>query len=88
VDLKPRTDPLPIGEQNVVVLIFAFGTEFGHGNDLSMDEVLAVPQGFVFHLTRQISECGIQPRFRVLAFYASAFRLKRLYNMGERKANT
>jgi len=62
VGSTPWTGPLPIGERKVVVLESAFGTELGRREEsIDPNEVLAVPEGFVFHLAQQFSECGIQP---------------------------
>jgi hypothetical protein len=58
----PGTCPLPIGERKVVVFVSAFGAQFGRRKEpVDLDEVLAVPQGFIVDLAQQFAEGGIQP---------------------------
>src|SRR6516164_6283973 len=52
--------PLPVGERKVVVLVSAFGPQLGRWKESTdLDEVLAVPQGFVLYLAEQFTECSI-----------------------------
>ena len=58
----PGTCPLPIGERKVVVFVSAFGAELGRRKEpVDLDEVLAVPQGFLLDLAEQFAECGVKP---------------------------
>jgi hypothetical protein len=62
VGSTPGTYPLPIGERKVVVFVSAFGAQLGRRKEpVYLDEVLAVPQGFILDLAQQFAECGVKP---------------------------
>ena len=51
------TRPLPIGERKVVVFVSACGAELGRRKEaVYLDEVLAVPLGFILDLAQQFAE--------------------------------
>jgi hypothetical protein len=62
VGSTPGTCPLPIGERKVVVFVSALGAELARRKKtVYLDEVLAVPQGFILDLAQQFAECGVKP---------------------------